>query len=129
MATRGAPQEGRCNPYDAMATTMNTHRGEEHHHDARRQRQHHDPRQPPNPRVRDGIDPSQESPILKSNWIERMDVVDNLLPHHGGDQNGPRRRESPAATSPTTGSRSEEERNELEGERQQGRGLSWARPF
>ena len=65
--------------------------------------------------------------MLKSSRIGRRGVVDNLLLHHGNDQNGPRRRESSAATSPTTGSGMEEERSELEGERQRVSGLSWAR--
>ena len=46
-----------------------------------------------------------------------MGIVDNLLLHHGGDQNSPRQRQSPAAISPTTGLGAEEERSELEGER------------
>src|SRR3954464_15946195 len=110
MATRGAPQRGRCNPHGATATTLITPGGAEHHLNARRPWPHLNPCQSPNPRVQDGIDPAQESPRLESNWIERTGIIDNPIMHHGGDQNSRWRQESPAAASPATGSGLEEEK-------------------
>ena len=129
MAARGAPQRGRCNPHDATTTTLITPGGAEHHLNARRPRPHLNPCQSPNPRVRDGIDPSQESPRLESNWIERTGVVDNPLMHHGSDQNSRRQWESPVAASPAIGSGSEEEdMNSRERERERQWGVGRAGP-